>query len=195
MGLLNARRGSSLVCGEEGEFRNQGTSPEGEGSMNTHTVADMEIAGKRVLIRADLNVPLEKGKVSDDIRIVAALPTIRYVLGATPIVCSHLGRPKGKPDPKYSLKLVAERLAQLLGCRVYMAPDCIGPEAERLAAKIPRGDVLLLENLRFHAQEEANDSKFAQALASLADVYVNDAFGSAHRAHASTVGVTAYLPA
>jgi len=165
--------------------------------MNTHTVADMEIAGKRVLIRADLNVPLEKGKVSDDTRIVAALPTIRYVLAynATPIVCSHLGRPKGKPDPKYSLKPVAERLAELLGCRVHMAPDCIGPEAERLAATIPRGDVLLLENLRFHAEEEANDPKFAQALASLAEVYVNDAFGSAHRAHASTVGVTAYLPA
>ena len=165
--------------------------------MNRQTVADTEIAGKRVLIRADLNVPLEIGKVSDDTRIVAALPTIRYVLayGATPIVCSHLGRPKGKPDAKYSLKPVAERLAQLLGCRVYMASDCIGPEAERLAAAIPRGDVLLLENLRFHAEEEANDPKFAQALASLADVYVNDAFGSAHRAHASTVGVTAYLPA
>ena len=165
--------------------------------MNKQTIADMEIAGKRVLIRADLNVPLEKGKVSDDTRIVAALPTIRYVLAysATPIVCSHLGRPKGKPDPKYTLKPVAERLAELLGCRVYMSPDCIGPDAERLAATIPRGDVLLLENLRFHGEEEANDPKFAQALASLADVYVNDAFGSAHRAHASTVGVTAYLPA
>ena len=165
--------------------------------MNKQTITDMEIAGKRVLIRADLNVPLEKGKVGDDTRIVAALPTIRYVLAynATPIVCSHLGRPKGKPDPKYTLKPVAERLAELLGCRVYMAPDCIGPEAERLAATIPRGDVLLLENLRFHGEEEANDPKFAQALASLADVYVNDAFGSAHRAHASTVGVTAYLPA
>jgi phosphoglycerate kinase len=165
--------------------------------MNKQTIADMEIGGKRVLIRADLNVPLEQGKVSDDTRIVAALPTIRYVLAdsATPIVCSHLGRPKGTPDPKYSLKPVAERLAQLLGCRVKIAPDCIGPEAERMAATLPRGDVLLLENLRFHADEEANDPKFAQALASLADVYVNDAFGSAHRAHASTVGVTAYLPA
>jgi phosphoglycerate kinase len=165
--------------------------------MNKPTIADLDVAGKRVLIRADLNVPLENGKVSDDTRILAALPTIRYVLAsnATPIVCSHLGRPKGKPDAKYSLKPVAERLAQLLGCRVQMAPDCIGPEAERMAATIPRGDVLLLENLRFHAEEEANDPKFAQALASLADVYVNDAFGSAHRAHASTVGVTAYLPA
>jgi phosphoglycerate kinase len=165
--------------------------------MNKPTIADIEIAGKRVLIRADLNVPLEKGKVSDDTRIVAALPTIRYVLAynATPIVCSHLGRPKGKPDPKYTLKPVAERLAQLLGCRVQMAPDCVGVEAARMAATIPRGDVLLLENLRFHSEEEANDPEFAQALASLADVYVNDAFGSAHRAHASTVGVTAYLPA
>jgi phosphoglycerate kinase len=165
--------------------------------MNKQIIADIDIGGKRVLIRADLNVPLEKGKVSDDTRIVAALPTIRYVLAhnATPIVCSHLGRPKGKPDAKYSLKPVAERLAQLLGCRVQMAPDCIGPEVERMAAAIPSGKVLLLENLRFHAEEEANDPRFAQALASLADVYVNDAFGSAHRAHASTVGVTAYLPA
>ena len=164
--------------------------------MNKQTIADIDIAGKRVLIRADLNVPLDKGKVSDDTRIVAALPTIRYVLAnsATPILCSHLGRPKGKPDAKYSLKPVAERLAQLLGCRVQMAPDCIGPDAELMAAAIPRGDVLLLENLRFHAEEEANDPKFAQALASLADVYVNDAFGSAHRAHASTVGVTDFLP-
>ena len=165
--------------------------------MNKRTVADLDITGKRVLIRADLNVPLENGAVSDDTRIVAALPTIEYALAhnATPIVCSHLGRPKGKPDPKYSLKPVAERLAQLLGCRVQMAPDCIGAEVKRMAAALPRGEVLLLENLRFHAEEEANDGNFAQCLASLADVYVNDAFGSAHRAHASTVGVTAYLPA
>jgi phosphoglycerate kinase len=165
--------------------------------MNKQTIADMEIASKRVLIRADLNVPLENGKVSDDTRIAAALPTIRYVLesNGTPIVCSHLGRPKGKSDAKYSLKPVAERLAQLLGCRVQMAPDCVGPEAQRMAGTIRRGAVLMLENLRFHAEEEANDPAFAQALASLADVYVNDAFGSAHRAHASTVGVTAYLPA
>src|SRR4030095_2163789 len=197
MGLLNARRGSSCLCGDERDFRNTGTSPAGEGSMNKQTLADIDIGGKRVLIRAYLNVPSEKGKVSDDTRILAALPTIRYVLAynAIPIVCSHLGRPKGKPDAKYSLKPVAERLAQLLGCRVQMAPDCIGPEVERMAATIPRGDVLLLENLRFHPEEEKNDPEFAQALASLADVYVNDAFGSAHRAHASTVGVTAYLPA
>jgi phosphoglycerate kinase len=165
--------------------------------MNKQTVADIDITGKRVLIRADLNVPLKNGTVGDETRIVAALPTIRYVLAhsATPIVCSHLGQPKGRPDTKYSLKPVAERLAQLLHCRVQMAPDCIGPEAERLAATIPSGDVLLLENLRFHPEEEKNDPKFAQALASLADVFVNDAFGSAHRAHASTVGVTSYLPA
>ena len=164
--------------------------------MNKQTIADIDIAGKQLLIRADLNVPLEKGKVGDDTRIVAALPTIRYALanGATAIVCSHLGRPKGKPDPKYSLKPVAERLAQLLDCQVHIAPDCIGPEVELMAASIPRSDVLLLENLRFHAEEEANDPKFAFALASMADVYVNDAFGSAHRAHASTAGVSAYLP-
>src|SRR5512138_3099526 len=142
MGLFNARRGSRRVRGEDRHLRNQGRSPEGEGSMNKQTITDIDIAGKRVLIRADLNVPLDKGMVSDDTRIVAALPTIRYVLayGATPIVCSHLGRPKGKPDAKYSLKPVAERLTQLLGCRVQMAPDCIGPEAERMAAaNIPRG--------------------------------------------------------
>lgn len=165
--------------------------------MNKRTIADLDIEGKRVLIRADLNVPLDKGAVSDDTRIVAALPTIQYVIAhnATAIVCSHLGRPKGKPDPKYSLKPVAERLADLLGCRVQTAPDCIGSEAKRMAATLPHGEVLLLENLRFHPEEEANDGKFAQCLASLADVYVNDAFGSAHRAHGSTVGVTSYLPA
>ena len=165
--------------------------------MNKQTIDDTDIDGKRVLIRADLNVPLEEGKVSDDTRIVAALPTIRYVLAhnATPIVCSHLGRPKGKADPAYSLTPVAERLAKLLRCRVQMAPDCVGPEAQRMAGTIRRGAVLMLENLRFHPEEEANDPEFAQALASLADVYVNDAFGSAHRAHASTAGVTAYLPA
>jgi phosphoglycerate kinase len=165
--------------------------------MNKKTVNDIDVANKRVLVRLDLNVPLENGVVSDDTRIRAALPTIKFLLenNAIPILCSHLGRPKGKPDPKYSLKPVAERVAQLLGCRVQIAPDCIGPEVERMAATIRRGDVLLLENLRFHAEEEANDPEFAQALASLADVYVNDAFGSAHRAHASTVGVTSYLPA
>ena len=165
--------------------------------MKKKSIDDIEVANKRVLVRLDLNVPLENGVVSDDTRIRAALPTVKFLLenNAIPILCSHLGRPKGKPDPKYSLKPVAERLAQLLGCRVQMAPDCIGPEAQRMAATMPSGEVFLLENLRFHAEEEKNDPEFAQALASLADVYVNDAFGSAHRAHASTVGVTAYLPA
>jgi phosphoglycerate kinase len=165
--------------------------------MNKKTIRDIDMAGKRVLVRVDFNVPLEKSRVSDDTRIRAALPTIMYMLGcgAQLILCSHLGRPKGKPEAKYSLRPVAERLGQLLNRPVQMAPDCIGPVVEGMTKKLPRGGVLLLENLRFHAEEEANDARFAQALASLADIYVNDAFGSAHRAHASTVGVTTYLPA
>jgi phosphoglycerate kinase len=165
--------------------------------MNKKTVRDIDMAGKRVLVRVDFNVPLEKSRVSDDTRIRAALPTIMYILGcgAQLILCSHLGRPKGKLEAKYSLRPVAERLGQLLNRPVQMAPDCIGPVVEGMTKKLPRSGVLLLENLRFHAEEEANDARFAQALASLADIYVNDAFGSAHRAHASTVGVTAYLPA
>jgi phosphoglycerate kinase len=165
--------------------------------MSKKTIQHIDVAGKRVLVRVDFNVPLEKSMVSDDTRIRAALPTIRYLLehDAQPILCSHLGRPKGKPEGKYSLTPVAERLRQLLSRPVQMAPGCIGPVVEGMSKNIPRGSVLLLENLRFHAEEEANDAEFAQALASLADVYVNDAFGSAHRAHASTAGVTAYLPA
>jgi phosphoglycerate kinase len=165
--------------------------------VNKKTVRMLDVAGKRVLVRVDFNVPLEKGTVSDDTRIRAALPTIQYLLDhdARPILCSHLGRPKGKAEPKYSLKPVAVRLGQLLDRPVEMAPDCAGPVVEEMARKLPPGSVLLLENLRFHPEEEANDARFARALASLADVYVNDAFGSAHRAHASTVGVTAYLPA
>jgi phosphoglycerate kinase len=165
--------------------------------VNKKTVRHIDVAGKRVLVRVDFNVPLEKSMVSDDTRIRAALPTIRYLLehDAQPILCSHLGRPKGKPEPKYSLRPVAERLGQLLNRPVEMAPDCVGPVVEEMARRIRHGGLLLLENLRFHAEEEANDAEFAQALASLADVYVNDAFGSAHRAHASTVGVTAHLPA
>jgi phosphoglycerate kinase len=165
--------------------------------VNKKTVRMLDVAGKRVLVRVDFNVPLEKGTVSDDTRIRAALPTIQYLLehNARPILCSHLGRPKGKADPKYSLKPVAVRLGQLLDRPVEMAPDCVGPVVEEMARKLPPGSVLLLENLRFHPEEEANDARLARALASLADVYVNDAFGSAHRAHASTVGVTAYLPA
>jgi phosphoglycerate kinase len=165
--------------------------------VNKKTVRTLDVAGKRVLVRVDFNVPLEKGAVSDDTRIRAALPTIQYLLEheARAILCSHLGRPKGKVEAKYSLKPVALRLGQLLDRPVEMAPDCVGPVVEEMASKIPRGGVLLLENLRFHPEEEANDAKFARALASLAEVYVNDAFGSAHRAHASTAGVTAYLPA
>jgi len=165
--------------------------------VNKKAVRMLDVAGKRVLVRVDFNVPLEKGTVSDDTRIRAALPTIQYLLehDARPILCSHLGRPKGKADPKYSLKPVAVRLGQLLDRPVEMALGCVGPVVEEMARKLPPGSVLLLENLRFHPEEEANDAKFARALASLAEVYVNDAFGSAHRAHGSTVGVTAYLPA
>jgi phosphoglycerate kinase len=165
--------------------------------VNKKTVRDIDVANKRVLVRVDFNVPFDSGTVSDDTRIRAALPTVQYLLehDARPILCSHLGRPKGKPEAKYSLKPVAERLGQLLDRPVEMAPDCIGAVAESMAGKIRPGGVLLLENLRFHTEEEANDPEFARALASLADVYVNDAFGSAHRAHASTAGVTEYLPA
>ena len=165
--------------------------------MSKKTIQHIDVAGKRVLVRVDFNVPLENSTVGDDTRIRAALPTIRYLLehAAQPILCSHLGRPKGKPESKYSLTPVAERLRQLLSRPVQMAPDCIGPVVEGMSRNVPRGGVLLLENLRFHAEEEANDADFARALASLADVYVNDAFGSAHRAHASTAGITAYLPA
>src|SRR5947207_2400050 len=161
--------------------------------MNKLSIADLDLAGKRVFMRVDFNVPLADGKITDDIRIEAALPSIRYVIekGGRLILASHLGRPKGKPEPKYSLKLVASRLGELLKKPVQFAPDCIGPEVQRMAAALKNGDVLLLENLRFHAEEEKNDPAFAKELASLCDVYVNDAFGTAHRAHASTAGIAA----
>jgi phosphoglycerate kinase len=161
------------------------------------TVRDVEVRGRRVLVRVDFNVPLEQGNVADDTRIRAALPTIQYLIdgGAKVILCSHLGRPKGKPDPKYSLAPAAERLGKLLGRPVAVAPDCVGPAVTEQVRALQPGDVLLLENLRFHPEEEANDAGFAKQLASLADLYVDDAFGSAHRAHASTAGVADHLPA
>ncbi len=165
--------------------------------FNKKTVRDMDFKGKRVLVRVDFNVPIKDGKVTDDTRIVAALPTLKYLLdqGASLVLCSHLGRPKGGPDPKYSLRPVAAYLSDLLGKPVAFADDCIGPIAQKAAQSLKAGDVLLLENTRFHPEEEKNDLEMARQLASLADTYVNDAFGSAHRAHASTEGVARFLPA
>jgi phosphoglycerate kinase len=159
------------------------------------TVQHLDCAGKRVLMRVDFNVPIADGAVTDDSRIAAAMPTIRYLLqkNARLVLCSHLGRPKGGPDPRYTLKPVRERLARLLRADVAWADDCVGPAAEAAAEALQVGQVLLLENLRFHPEEEKNDPTFAQALARLGDCYVNDAFGTAHRAHASTEGVTRFL--
>jgi phosphoglycerate kinase len=164
--------------------------------MSKLSVRDLDLKNKRVFIRVDFNVPFAPGgqEITSDKRIKASLPTIRYALeqGAGVILASHLGRPKGKPNPEMSLKPVAKRLEELLGRPVKMAPDCIGPEVE--AMRPAPGEILLLENLRFHAEEEKNDPEFSKKLAALCDVYVNDAFGSAHRAHASTVGMIAYVP-
>jgi phosphoglycerate kinase len=162
------------------------------------TVRDVDVAGKRVLVRVDFNVPLDAhGAITDDTRIRAALPTIQYLIdhGAGIILASHLGRPKGTVVPAMSLAPVARRLSELLSRPVRLAPDSLGPRIEELAREVGTGDVLLLENLRFHPEEEANDNEFARSLARLADLYVNDAFGAAHRAHASTARVAEYLPA
>jgi len=159
------------------------------------SIKDLNLSGQRVLIRVDFNVPIKEGKVEDDTRIRASLPTIEYALkhGAKVILASHLGRPKGQRVDKYSLKPVADHLSTLLKRPVLFADDCVGDEVESKVSKLAPGEVLLLENLRFHPEEEKNEDGFAKQLASLCDVYVNDAFGAAHRAHASTVGITKYV--
>ncbi len=165
-------------------------------SLNKKTVRDIDVKGKRVLVRCDFNVPLDGQTITDDRRIVGALPTIQYILenGGSAVLCSHLGRPKGQPKPEFSLKPVAAKLTELLGQDVALLPDCVGPEVEKACKALKPGQAVLLENLRFHAEEEKNDPEFSKQLASLADLYVNDAFGTAHRAHASTEGVTHTLP-
>jgi len=165
--------------------------------MDKKTVKDIDLKGKRVFMRVDFNVPMADGKVTDDKRIKAALPTIKYVLeqGASLLLASHLGRPKGGPDPEFSLRAASEVLATLLGKPVKMAPDCVGPEVEAMAKDLKPGEVLMLENTRFHKGEEKNDLELAKQMATLAEVYVNDAFGSAHRAHSSTEGIARFLPA
>jgi phosphoglycerate kinase len=165
--------------------------------FNKKTIKDINVRGKRVLVRVDYNVPIQDGNVGDDTRIRAAMPTLDYLLdhGAAVILCSHLGRPKGSPNPKYSLRPVAIYLAELTGRPVAFSEDCVGPVAEAAANALQPGGVLLLENTRFHPEEEKNDPEMSKQLASLADLYVNDAFGSAHRAHASTEGVARFLPA
>src|SRR6185503_1770840 len=165
--------------------------------MNKKTVRDIDIKGKRVLMRVDFNVPMQDGKVTDDKRIRASLPTIKYVRdqGASLILMSHLGRPKPGQDAEFSLHPAADVLSSVLGIPVKMAPDPVGPEVEKMAKELKPGEVLMLENTRFHPGEEKNDLGLARQWAALADVYVNDAFGSAHRAHASTEGVARFLPA
>ncbi|MEN9564438.1 MAG: hypothetical protein RIR73_2682 [Chloroflexota bacterium] len=167
------------------------------GNMNKKTVKDIDLKGKRVFMRVDFNVPMAKGKVTDDKRIKAALPTIQYVLdqGASLLLASHLGRPKGDADPEFSLRAASEVLSTLINRPVTMAPDCVGAEVEAIAKSLKPGDVVMLENTRFHKGEEKNDIELAKQMAALADVYVNDAFGSAHRAHSSTEGIARFLPA
>ncbi len=167
-------------------------------NLNKMTIEDVQVKGKKVLVRCDFNVPLDADKnITDETRINAALPTIRYLLdnGAAVVLCSHLGRPKGEFNMKYSLAPVAKRLSEKLGFEVKLAKDVIGPDAKKLAAEVEPGKAVLLENVRFHAEEEKNDPAFAKELASMAELYVSDAFGTVHRAHASTAGVADYLPA
>lgn len=163
--------------------------------MNKLTIDDVSLKSKRVLVRVDFNVPMENGRVTDDTRIAESLPTITKILssGGRAILMSHLGRPKGKPNPEFSLKPIALRLSELLGQPVALASDCVGPPVKKQVGQLKDGDCLLLENLRFHKEEEENEQNFAKELASLGDLYVNDAFGTAHRAHASTEGVTRYV--
>ncbi len=166
-------------------------------TYNKKSINDIDVAGKRVLVRCDFNVPLKDGVITSDKRIVEAIPTIKYLLsqGAKVILCSHMGKPKGEVVAKYSLAPVAKRLTELLGFEVKLAKDTIGPDAKALAASVKEGEAVLLENTRFDKREEKNDPEFAKELASMADIFVNDAFGAAHRAHGSTAGVADYLPA
>ena len=166
-------------------------------ALNKKSIKDIDVKGKRVLVRCDFNVPLDNGVITNDKRIVASLPTIKYLLehGAKVILCSHLGRPKGEVMPEFSLKPVAARLSELLGLEVKMADDVVGDSAKALAADLKEGEVLLLENVRFEKGETKNDPELSRKFADLADIFVNDAFGSAHRAHSSTAGVAEYIPA
>ena len=165
--------------------------------LNKKTVEDIDVAGKRVLVRCDFNVPLKDGVITNDKRIVAAMPTIEYLVnhGARVILCSHMGKPKGEWKPELSLQVVADRLSELLGKPVVMAKDVVGEDAKAKAAALKDGDVMLLENVRFMKGETKNDPELSKELASLAEIFVNDAFGTAHRAHSSTAGVADYLPA
>lgn len=164
--------------------------------MSMRFLDQLDIKGKRLLIRVDYNVPIKNGMVQDDTRIRGSLETINYCLsqGASLVLCSHLGKAKGKPDEAFSLKPAAQRLSELIGRKVQMAPDCVGPEVEKLARSLKTGEVLMLENLRFHEGETKNDPQFSAALARMGEIFVNDAFGTAHRAHASMVGVTKHVP-
>jgi phosphoglycerate kinase len=192
------RESKSTICFTENLYIIKNEGVQLMNYLNKKSVEDIDVAGKRVLVRCDFNVPFDgEGNISDPKRIDEALKTIRYLLDhhAKVILCSHLGRPKGEFNPKYSLAPVAEYLSKVLGQPVQMAKDVIGDSAKAICASLKEGEAALLENVRFHKEEEKNDPEFSKALASLAEIYVNDAFGTAHRAHASTAGVAAYLPA